>query len=187
MKTVKYAVTYKEDAGRLELFIRWFWAIPSCIVLFILEIIGEFAMFFQFLHILILGKRNDMLNKGISMFMSYSVNFASYFYFLSDERNPLMPGEAMKSVKFDVTYKEEASRLELFIRWFWAIPSYIVLVILAIIGVIAIGLQFLHILILGKRNETLNKGVMMYLSYALDFMGYFFLLTDERNPLMPEY
>jgi hypothetical protein len=92
----------------------------------------------------------------------------------------------MKSVKYTVAYSEKAGRLELFIRWIWAIPSYIVLVILAIIGCIAMFLQFFHILFMGKRNKFLNEWVMKFFSYEVKWMSYIYLLTDERNPLMPE-
>jgi hypothetical protein len=91
MKTVKYDVKYEEHAGRLELFIRWVWMIPTAIVLCILEIIGCIAMFFQWIHILILGKKNQMLHDLIKMMLTYNVKFMTYFYMLTDERNPIMP------------------------------------------------------------------------------------------------
>ncbi|MDD5022624.1 MAG: DUF4389 domain-containing protein [Candidatus ainarchaeum sp.] len=92
----------------------------------------------------------------------------------------------MKTVKYEVTYSENANRLELFVRWLWAIPSYIVLVVLAVIGMIAMLVQWLHILLLGKRHRTLHDICMKYLSYTVKFMSYFYLVTEERNPLMPE-
>ena len=92
----------------------------------------------------------------------------------------------MKTVKFDVTYKEEAGRLELFIRWLWAIPTYIVAFVLEIIGILCMMLQWLHILILGKRNKALHDWIVKFMAYMVKFMSYFYLITDERNPLMPE-
>ncbi len=92
----------------------------------------------------------------------------------------------MKSVDFDVKYEEKARRLELLIRWLWAIPSYIVLMVLEIILWVGLVLQFFHILILGKRNKTFADWTKMFVSYSVKFQSYFFLLTEERNPLMPE-
>ena len=92
----------------------------------------------------------------------------------------------MKTVKYEVAFDGKASRLELFIRWFWAIPTYIVYIIQAIIGLIAMFLQWFHILFLGKRNEMLFNLSRMLVTYLVKFISYFYLLTDERNPLLPE-
>jgi hypothetical protein len=92
----------------------------------------------------------------------------------------------MKTVKFDVTYKGPAGRLELLIRWLWSIPSYIVAIILAIIGIIAMTLQFIHILFLGKRHPALHKAIRMFFDYEVQWKSYIYLLTDERNPILPE-
>lgn len=92
----------------------------------------------------------------------------------------------MKTVKMDVTFEEKSGRLELFVRWLWAIPSYIVMMVLVIIACIANVIQWIHILLLGKKNKTLFEWTEKYIVYAYKFMSYFFLLTDERNPIFPE-
>ncbi len=186
MKNVKYDVVFVEKASRLELFIRWFWAIPTIIVLFFLEVVFSFALMFQWLSILFIGKRNGMLQEWILKFVSYTTKFTTYLYLLTDERNPIMPGD-MKDVKYDVTFVEGAGRLELFIRWFWTIPTYIVAIFLTIIGMfIANSLQWLYILILGKRHKALHDWIFKSVAYDTKFMTYIYLLTDERNPIMPE-
>lgn len=95
-------------------------------------------------------------------------------------------GDWLKTVKYEVSYGEKAGRLELFIRWFWSIPSYIVLVLLAIVFCIATFLQFFHVLLLGKRNKMLYDWALMYVAYHTKWMSYLMLLTEERNPLLPE-
>ncbi len=92
----------------------------------------------------------------------------------------------MKTVKYGVEYEEPAGRLELFIRWIWAIPSLIVMMVLSIIAAIACVVQWFHILILAKRNRTLQDWMFKYYAYHTKFIAYFNLLTDERNPIMPE-
>ncbi|MGV8176634.1 MAG: DUF4389 domain-containing protein [Candidatus Bilamarchaeaceae archaeon] len=92
----------------------------------------------------------------------------------------------MKTIKYEADYEEHAGRLELLIRWIWAIPTVIVLVILGIIASIAFCVQWLYILILGKRNRFLFDWTYKYMAYAYKFYGYMNLLTDERNPIFPE-
>jgi hypothetical protein len=92
----------------------------------------------------------------------------------------------MKSVNYTVKFEEKAGRLELFIRWLWAIPCAVVLVLLAILASIGWFFQALHILLLGKRHKMLHDWILMYYTYLIKFQSYLNLLTDERCPIMPE-
>jgi len=92
----------------------------------------------------------------------------------------------MKTVKYDITYTEKASRIELFVRFVWSIPSYIVAAVLAFIMCIAMCFQWLCILFMGKRNKMLHDWIMKGMEYTVKWQTYFYLLTDERNPLLPE-
>lgn len=91
MKTVKYDVGFSEDAGRLELFVRWVWMIPSVIVLVLLSILACIGALIQFWHILFLGKRNKTMYEWVKMYLSYHIKMMSYFYALTEERNQLTP------------------------------------------------------------------------------------------------
>lgn len=92
----------------------------------------------------------------------------------------------METVKLNTVYKRSAKRWELLIRFLWSIPSYIVLAILGVICTIAVVLQFVHILLFGKRNKGLYNWTLKYLKYYTNWIPYLLLLTDERNPIVPE-
>ncbi len=92
----------------------------------------------------------------------------------------------MKTVKYETKFLPKAGRLELFIRWLWLIPTAIVACILEIIAMIAAVLQWFHILVLGKRHKFLHTWILKLIAYDVKFKSYFLLLTDERNPLLPE-
>jgi len=92
----------------------------------------------------------------------------------------------MKTVKFDITYAEKSDRLELFIRILWMIPTLVVAGVLSLIGTIAWALQFLYILVFARRNKTLNDWLVKYMEYVTKANSYAMLMTDERNPIMPE-
>ncbi|MFA6036236.1 MAG: DUF4389 domain-containing protein [Candidatus Micrarchaeia archaeon] len=92
----------------------------------------------------------------------------------------------METVEYEVKYGERASRLELIIRLLWMIPSAIVLCVLGIIACIMWMLQWLHILVLAKRNAFMHEWMLKYVAYYTKVETYQHLLTDERNPLMPE-
>jgi len=91
MKTVDTNVKYEESASRAELIIRFLWAIPLTIVLYILAIVGSVAWCVQWLVILVTAKRNKTLNEWILKMFDYSVKYSAYQYLLTDERPPIMP------------------------------------------------------------------------------------------------
>jgi hypothetical protein len=90
-------------------------------------------------------------------------------------------------VKLDVEYDEKASRLEaLIIRPLYAIVLCIILEIWGIVAFIVIVIQWLHILVLGKRNHGMHDFVTKYFRFYARVYGYFCLLTDARPPISGE-
>lgn len=94
-----------------------------------------------------------------------------------------MVDESMKEI---FVYEKEASRLELFVRFFYAIPVYIVLFFYSIAASVCLFLQFLVILILGRRSKPLNGPIEGYIKYSVCLMGYFSYLSDERPGIVPK-
>lgn len=93
----------------------------------------------------------------------------------------------MDTVKVSVTSAEKASRLELFIRFVYGLIVGIVLGIIGMFAYIALALQWLHILILGKRHAALAKFVNAWLVAIAQLHFYCCLATDERPPLVPAF
>ena len=91
----------------------------------------------------------------------------------------------METVKISVTSDEKASRLELFIRFFWGIVVAIVLGIVGVFAAIAMMVQWLHILFLGKRHPALSKFITAWYAATAGLYFYMYLSTDERPPLVP--
>jgi|GEM_PF-913468 hypothetical protein len=83
-------------------------------------------------------------------------------------------------------YEEKASRLELFIRIFYAIPVGIILIFYSIIAGVLVALQWIIILILGKRSEGLTVFIRGYLEYNIHLMSYFSIMTDKRPGVTPK-
>jgi len=90
-------------------------------------------------------------------------------------------------IKLDVGYDEKASRLEaLIIRPLYGIVLYIILEIWGIVACVVMGIQWLHILILGKRNQGMHNFVTKFFRYCTRVGGYLLLLTDARPPISGE-
>ena len=93
----------------------------------------------------------------------------------------------MDSIKITVNSAEKASRLELIIRFIYGFIGAIVLGIIGIFASIAIALQWLHILILGKRHASLAKFANAWMVACTQLKFYIMLATDERPPLVPSF
>ena len=90
-------------------------------------------------------------------------------------------------VKLDVEYEETASRLEvLIIRPLYAIVLSVILCIWGTVAYIVVGIQWLHILILGKRNQGMHDFVTKFFRFSTRVSGYLLLLTDVRPPISGE-
>ncbi|MFV2040454.1 MAG: DUF4389 domain-containing protein [Candidatus Hydrothermarchaeales archaeon] len=90
-------------------------------------------------------------------------------------------------IKIDVEYMEGASRLEaLIVRWLYAILLYVVLSLWSIAAGIVIVVQWLYILVLGKRNQSMHDFVAGFFRFSTRVTGYLYLLTDERPPISGE-
>ncbi len=83
-------------------------------------------------------------------------------------------------------YQNRARRIELFVRIFYAIPVAIILFFYGFIASICIALQWIIILILGKRSEGLSDFIKGYLEYYVHLMSYFSYMNDKRPGVTPQ-
>jgi len=83
------------------------------------------------------------------------------------------------------TYEETASRFELLVRIVYWILIGVVLWVYGIITFICLFVQWFHILILGRRNESLSSFAKGYLEYLVHVMSYTYIMTDKRPDILP--
>lgn len=91
----------------------------------------------------------------------------------------------MDTVKVKIDSDEKASRLELIIRFIWGTICGIILGIIGIVAYAAAVIQWIHILVLGKRNTGLTNFINAYLSAMLGLQAYMYLSIEERPPIVP--
>jgi len=92
----------------------------------------------------------------------------------------------MNTVATQIRYLPKASRLELIIRFIWAIPTTIVLFVFALVAALCLVLQWLYILFTGRRNRSLHVIIKTFTIQQYRLHVYFNLLTDERPPIVPD-
>nr|QNO53121.1 hypothetical protein GJIJNDME_00006 [Methanosarcinales archaeon ANME-1 ERB6] len=97
-----------------------------------------------------------------------------------------MVEEKLGELKQLFVYEHDASRLELFIR---IVYSFVVMLVLAVYGFIAeicMLIQWLVILILGRRSEGLSNFIKGYLEYYVHVVSYIFWMSDDRPGIFPK-
>jgi len=93
--------------------------------------------------------------------------------------------EGTSSLSQLFVFEHDAGRLELLIRILYWILIGIVLWVYGFITCIVLFIQWFHILILGRRNESLSDFAKGYLEYTVHVMPYTYFMTDKRPDIMP--
>jgi hypothetical protein len=94
--------------------------------------------------------------------------------------------ENSSAMKQLFVWEEKASRLELFIRIVYSIFIAIVLMVYSIIAQLCMFVQWIVILILGKRVKGLNNIIKGFLEYNVRVISYCNFLTDKRPGILPK-
>ncbi len=97
-----------------------------------------------------------------------------------------MAEEKSADLKQLFVYEHDAGRLELFIRIVYSFVIGLVLMVYGFIAEICMLIQWLVILILGRRSEGLSNFIKGYLEYYVHVISYIFWMTDDRPGIMPK-
>ena len=82
-------------------------------------------------------------------------------------------------------YEHDAKRLELVVR---IVYSFVIGLVMAVYGFIAemcMLIQWIMILVLGRRSEGLSNIIKGYLEYSVHVMSYVNWMTDDRPGILP--
>lgn len=82
-------------------------------------------------------------------------------------------------------YEEKAGRIELFIRIIYSFIIGIVLMVYGFVAGICMLIQFIVVLILGRRTQGLSDFIQGYLEYYVHILSYTSFMTDERPGILP--
>lgn len=206
-KNSKYAATLKVDypkkLDRTSSFFRFLWAIPIVIVITALTTSGETTyvtetgkevtnggsgiaggLFAATLLMLVFRQKYPKWWFDFNLELNrFSARVSAYLFLLTD-KYPSTDEE--QSVHLDVKYPNAKKELNWFlplVKWFLAIPHYIVLAFLAVGVVFATIIAWFSILFTGTYPKSLFDFVVGFGRWALRVNAYAFLLvTDEYPP-----
>jgi len=116
-------------------------------------------------------------------FERFSARVGAYMGLLTDQYPSTTDEQA---VHLDVDYPEDPEQLNQWlplVKWFLAIPHYIVLAFLAVFAILGVLVAWFAILFTGKYPRAIFDFVVGVARWALRVQAYaFFLVTDEYPP-----
>ncbi len=87
-------------------------------------------------------------------------------------------------VVIDIVFEERISRLFIF-RLLWVVPIIVPMAAYTLLFGLQSIVQFLHMLVLGKRSKSLFEHQMHYVRYAAGWEAYTRYFTNARPPVLP--
>ena len=192
---VQFDVDYPDrPLNRLTTFFRLFMAIPIVIVLVSVDggvavpdidsSVGAGGLLFLAPLLLILFRRKYprwWFDWNIAL-LRFTQRVTTYFLLLRDEY-PSTDEE--QAVHLTVSYPDAATELNRWlplVKWFLAIPHYIVLLFLGLIGLFMVVFAWLAILVTQRYPKGLFDFVVGIQRWAIRVTAYAFLLTTDRYP-----
>lgn len=105
-----------------------------------------------------------------------------YFYCLIDVYPSVEGDDSPVHLDIDYPQGEHLSRGMPIIKWFLAIPHYVVLLILGIFTTFVLVIGWICVLFVGRYPRSLFNYVVGYFRWVLRVYGYAFLLVTDRYP-----
>jgi len=201
--STEYPITLSIDypdrnLNKLTTFFRLLWAIPIWIVLGLLVGtafaweeepstfegfgVGLFVILPTLLMILFRQKYPKWWYDWNLAIAGFATRFLAYLALLRDEY-PSTDEE--QAVHLDIPYpnvRDDLNRWLPLVKWFLAIPHYIVLFFLAIAAIVVVIVSWFAILFTGRYPQDLFDFVVGVFRWYLRVVAYAFLLTTDRYP-----
>jgi len=175
-------VDYQGEHDRLSTFFRPIWALPIAVVVVFVSATGEGLGAALMLMILFRRKYPRWWFDFSRELTGLGARFAAYLALLTD-RYPSIDEE--QSVRIEVDYPEaerDLNRWLPLVKWFLAIPHYVVLAFLVTGAAVAVLIAWFAVLFTGRFPRELFDYVVGVGRWCLRVHAYTVLLTTDRYP-----
>lgn len=197
-----FNIDYPNKLNRLTTFFRILWSIPILILVGILTSSGGSvstneagqmvsssgsgiagALFMATLLMILFRQRYPRWWFDFNLELNRFTARVSAYLFLLTDKYPST--EDTQSVHLDIKYpdaKAELNRWMPLVKWFLAIPHYIVLGVLAMVAVLVTIIAWFSILFTGTYPKSLFEYVVGVGRWGFRVTAYAFLLTTDKYP-----
>jgi uncharacterized protein DUF4389 len=180
----RFDVEYPERLSRWKIFLKWLFAIPHFIIVYLLQIVAGLMVFVAFFAILFTKKWPRGMFDFMIQIQRWTMNTAVYALTLQRDEYPPFSGDTGEyPVLLEIDYDENLSRWQIFLKWLFALPHLIVLTFLAIAAYVVIVIAFFAILFTGRYPRGMFDFVTGVLRWSIRVNAYgYWLLTDRYPP-----
>jgi hypothetical protein len=179
---VRYGVNYPERLSRWKIFVKWLFAIPQLIVVYLLGLILQVMVLVAFFAILFTKKWPRGMFDFAVQIQRWTLNVSSYLLLQRDEYPPFSGDAGGYPLTYEVEYDENLSRWMPLVKWLLAIPHFIAVYLLLIVGFFVVVIAWFAILFTGRYPRGMfdfNVGVFRWYQRVY---AYAFLLFTDRYP-----
>lgn len=179
------------SSDRLTAFFRIFCVVPV-LILFVLLVgghagkgvsVGGGFLFLSIMLVIVFRKKYPKIWFDWIYYLSrFSARIFSYLFLLRDEYPAI---EDEQFVKLELQYPNVATELHRgmpLVKWFLAIPHYIVLAMLLIAVICVTIIAWFSIVFTGKYPAAMHKFVVAVFRWCLRVNAYAFLLLTDKYP-----
>jgi Domain of unknown function (DUF4389) len=180
---VRFDVEYPERLSRWKIFLKWLFAIPHFIIVYLLLIVAGVLQFIAFFAILFTKRwPRGMFDFTVQIYR-WTANVSAYgVLLLRDEYPPFSGDSGQYPVTLEIDYDENLSRWMIFVKWLLAIPHLIVLLFVGLAASVAVVIAFFAILFTGRYPRGLFDFVVGNLRWYLRVQAYAFWFMTDRYP-----
>lgn len=175
---IHLVVTDDLHRSRLTVFFRLLLAIPLFIWLAIWAIAVFFAVIVGWVVTLVAGRLPDPLHSFLAAYDRFQTHVNAYFYIVANPY-PGFTGAPGYPIDVDIAPAAPQSRLTVLFRLILAIPAFIVVQVLQLVGQVVGLLAWFYALFTGRLNEGMRDLLAYWLRYQAQTYGYVMLLTGR--------
>ena len=180
---VVFDVEYPERLSRWKIFLKWLFAIPHFIIVYLLLIVAGVLEFIAFFAVLFTKKWPRGLFDFTVQIYRWTANVYAYAVTLQRDEYPPFSGEAGEyPLALEVEYREDLSRWMIFVKWLLAIPHVIVLAFLGLAASVAVFIAFFAILFTARYPRSLFDFVVGTARWWFRVQAYAFWFMTDRYP-----
>jgi hypothetical protein len=180
---VRFDVEYPERLSRWKIFLKWLFAIPHFIIIYLLGIVNGVMIFIAFFAILFTKKwPRGMFDFSVQI-QRWTFNVVAYaFLLLRDEYPPFSGDSGEYPLTLEIEYREDLSRWMIFVKWLLVIPHLFVLLFLLIAAYVVVFIAFFAILFTARYPRGMFDFVVGLCRWLIRVSAYSSWLMTDRYP-----
>jgi hypothetical protein len=180
---LRFDVEYPEKLSHWKVLLKWLFAIPQLIVVYLLQIVLGVMVFIAFFAILFTKRWPQGMWDFAVQIERWSANVVVYGYLLMRDEYPPFNGEpGQYPVIYELDQPEELSRWLIFVKWLLVIPHLIVLAFVWLAAIVVVFIAFFAILFTGRWPRGMFDFVVGAMRWTLRVNAYAQWLQTDRYP-----